>query len=338
MLPSPVPLGRARQRSQRRLVPCLALAVGVGLATPTAAAQTSESALPCSGLEPGPTRTVTRIIDGETVALDDGSELRLIGALVPRAIDVGAEPGLWPMEVTAQEELRALLLGRSVEIAFGGERTDRYGRMQAHAFWRDADRRRWAQGHMLEHGLARAYTLAGNRACAAELLGAERGAREARRGLWGEAAYQVRRAERPIELNRYRATFQVIEGRIVRVAEVRGVTYLNFDADWRRGFSVSVRRGERSLLGDLSERPKSLEGRNVRVRGWIEQRTTPTIDLSSAGLIELLEDAGVAAGTTGPGRTRAPRRPPRDSAAEERKEPQSPDPAAKPPGLVETGR
>jgi endonuclease YncB( thermonuclease family) len=38
------------------------------------------SSLPCTGLLPGPARTVTRVIDGETLALDDGTELRLIGA------------------------------------------------------------------------------------------------------------------------------------------------------------------------------------------------------------------------------------------------------------------
>lgn len=301
--------------------------------------QSSADPLPCTGLEPGPKRTVTRIIDGETVTLDDGSELRLTGALAPRAIDAGAEPGLWPMEVAAQEELRALLLGKSIEIAFGGERADRYGRLQAHAFWQDGDKRHWAQGHMLEQGLARAHTLAGNRACAPELLAAERRAREARRGVWGEAAYQIRRANRPSELARYGATFQVVEGRIVRVAEVRGVIYLNFDADWRQGFSVSARRADRNLLGDFAERPKGLEGASVRVRGWIELRPGPMIDLSSAGLIEFTEDAGAAAAgldRTPPRRTR--RRSGSSDAPERAPVPQAPDPKAKPPGLMETGR
>ena len=146
----------------------------------------------CAGLEAGPTRTVARIIDGETLALDDGTELRLIGALAPRAIDAGADPGLWPLEVAAQEELRALILGKPIELAFGGERTDRYGRLQAHAFWMEGDQRRWVQGHLLQQGLARAYGQAGNRACAKEALEAERMAREARRGLWADAAYRAR--------------------------------------------------------------------------------------------------------------------------------------------------
>ena len=325
-------------RSQRRLLCSCALAVGVQLASPVALTKSSADPLACAGLEAGPKRTVTRIIDGETVTLDDGSQLRLIGALAPRAIDVGAEPSLWPMEVAAREELRALLVGRSIEIAYGGERTDRHGRLQAQVFWREDDKRHWAQGHMLEQGLARAHTLAGNRACATELLGAERTAREAKRGLWGEAAYQVRRADRPSELARYSATFQVVEGRIVRVAEVRGVIYLNFDADWRQGFSVSLRRADRNLLGEFAERPKALEGASVRVRGWIEQRLSPTIDLSSAGLIEL-ENVGAGVGAIDPASARRTRRRPGTvEAPEPRPDPQAPDPKAKPPGLMEAGR
>ncbi len=258
------------------------------LAATAVVAQTVEKPLACPNLTPGPARTVARIIDGETLGLDDGTELRLIGALAPRAIDAGAEVGTWPAEAKTREALGALVLGKSIELGFGGERTDRYGRLQAHAFLVEGERRRWVQGLLLEHGLARAYTLVGSRACAAELLTAERAAREAPRGLWADAAYQVRRADRPTELARYRTTFQLVEGQIVRAAQVRGTIYLNFDRDWRQGFAVSLRREDGHLLGDYASNPKRLEGRNVRVRGWLEQRGGATIDLSSAGLIEVV--------------------------------------------------
>lgn len=267
----------------------------------------------CPGLEPGPTRTVTRVLDGETVALDDGTELRLIGALAPRAMEVDADPGTWPMEAATIAALRKLLLGKSIGLGFGGERIDRYGRLQAHAYLVEAERRRWVQGHLLREGLARAHTLAGNRACAGELLAAERPAREARRGLWGEAAYQIRLADKPSELLRYRTTFQVVEGTIARVAEVRGTVYLNFGRDWRRGFSVSLRRNDRQLLAEHAGNPKGLEGRRVRVRGWIEQRGGPLIDLSRGGAIEVIAEEAPAAQ---PGSPRPPPQPTKDPAVE----------------------
>jgi endonuclease YncB( thermonuclease family) len=276
---------------------CIALlaAPGVLPGAAVAAGAASGAAPTCAGLSPGPTRTVIRIIDGETVGLDDHSELRLIGALAPRAIDVGAEPRSWPPETVTREALQKLLLNRAVELKFGGEPRDRYGRLQAHAFVVAGDDRRWVQGYLLAHGLARAYALAGNRACTQELLVVEREAREARRGLWAVAAYHVRQARKPSELQAYRSTFQVIEGRVVRVSPVRGVIYLDFSRKWRRGFSASLRRGDTAaLLGSAAADPKALQGRRVRVRGWIEGGIRPAMDLSTAGLLEVLDEPVVS--------------------------------------------
>jgi endonuclease YncB( thermonuclease family) len=265
------------------------LAASAILHAALAAACASEVARPCSGLEPGPVRTVVRVLDGETVALDDGREMRLIGTLAPRAEDVDAEPGSWPMEAVTTEALRALVLGKSVEIRFGGERTDRYGRLQAHALLIEGDARRWVQGELLQQGLARAYGLAGGHGCSADLLAAERPAREARRGLWAEAAYQVRPAEKAAELMRYRATFQLVEGKVVRVGQSRDTVYLNFGRDWRKAFSASLRRDDSGLLGAYAGKPKALEGRVVGVRGWLVERNgAPAMDLSQGGFLEVL--------------------------------------------------
>jgi micrococcal nuclease len=257
-------------------------------------AAAAEPPVSCAGLEAGPSRTVTRILDGETMVLDDGAELRLTGALAPRATDADAERGAWPMEAAATEALRGLLLGKTIELRFAaGARTDRYGRLRGHAFLIEPDGgRRWVQQDLLEKGLARAYASGGSRACSAELLAAEHAARAAPRGLWAEAAYWVRQADEPAELLRYRTTFQVIEGTIVRVAQVRSTIYLNFDRNWRQGFSVSLRRDDSALLGASASNPKELEGSLVRVRGWIEQRGgAPAIDLSDGGLIEVVKAA-----------------------------------------------
>ena len=106
---------------------------------------------------------------------------------------------------------------------------------------------------------------------------------------------------------------------------MRGTIYLNFGDDRRQAFAVSLRRGDRGLLGSFADDPKALEGKLVRVRGWIERRHGPMIDLSTAGLIEVLDAPTPAAGVG--------RRRPRAS-----RDPQRQEPEAKPPGLVETGR
>jgi endonuclease YncB( thermonuclease family) len=277
------------------------MALCASSAWPAAAADDRDPAPDCTGLVAGPTHTVTRVLDTETVALDDGSELRLIGALAPRALDAGAEPGRWPLEIAAEAELRALVLGRTVELAFAGQRSDRYGRLLAHAFVRAGSERRWVQGHLIEQGLARAYAADRERACAEALLAREWGPRAAGRGLWGEAAYQVRQAGQAAALALLTSTFQVVEGRVSRAAQVRGTIYLDFDAARRPSFSVSLRRADRGLLGAHADNLRALEGRRVRVRGWIMlRRSAPAIDLSAGGLIEVL-DGDAAPRTQPPG-------------------------------------
>jgi endonuclease YncB( thermonuclease family) len=274
--------------------------IAVCLITLLVHASTAAGSACSAKLEAGPARSVVRIIDGETVGLDDGSELRLIGALAPRALDVGVGPGKWAAETRSHEALSELVLGKSFELKFDAARNDRYGRLQAQAFLIGGEQRLWIQQHLVSHGFARAYSLPGNMTCIEELLAAENAARVAGLGLWAEAAYQVRSASDPGQLVGYRTTFQLVEGQVVRAASVRGSIYLNFDRNRRDAFSVSLRRDDQKLLGTIVADPKMLEGRRVRVRGWIDVRDGPRIDLSAGGAVEVIPDPPPAAGLVSP--------------------------------------
>ncbi len=84
------------------------------------------------------------------------------------------------------------------------------------------------------------------------------------------------------------------------MAQVRGFIYLNFGSFRRRAFFASLRDADRAVLGEHARDPKGLEGRVVRVRGWIERRgNAPNINLSGAGLIEII-DTGRRRGRPGP--------------------------------------
>ena len=53
------------------------------------------------------------------------------------------------METAAVEALQALVLGKTIEVRFAGERNDRYGRIKGHAFIRTDDGAGWVQGRLL---------------------------------------------------------------------------------------------------------------------------------------------------------------------------------------------
>jgi endonuclease YncB( thermonuclease family) len=248
-------------------------------------------AAPCV-LEPGPTRAVVKVIDGETLALDDGSEVRLIGALTPRSPDAGAAISFWPPEQEARAALEAAALGKSVDLAFArGARTDRYQRHLAHVFVHTSEGRAWLQGHMLEAGHARAHALPGHAGCMDELIAHEQLAREKVSGLWKSAAYAIRQASRTRELLALRSTFQIVEGRVRSASEVRGRHFLNFGTDWRDDFTIVVKSGEARALATRGIAPNELAGRTVRVRGWLERRGGPMIEIADGRDLEVVEEA-----------------------------------------------
>ena len=117
------------------------------------------------------------------------------------------------------------------------------------------------------------------------MLAEERIARAHGRGIWGHPYYRVRRAK---EAQRFLDTFQVVEGTVLDAAVVRGRLFLNFGADWKTDFTVNVRRQDLRLFKRDVFDYLGLEGRRVRVRGWIESWNGPMIKLTHPEQIEVL--------------------------------------------------
>jgi micrococcal nuclease len=252
------------------------------------------------GLEAGPERAVAAVLDGETIKLDDGKLVRLVGALAPRASDVRAAPGLWPSEAATHAALSDLVLGRTVALAFAGRREDRFGHVLAHLFVEDADSRVWVQGRLVERGLARAAASPGNDACIAHLVERETAARAGNRGLWANSAYAVRPADRPTELTLYQGRWELVRGTVEAVSGTQSLVFVDLvsgeepartdtQRERPRRVRLTWRRGiERSLA--LAAPARALPGRDVLVRGWIAVRSgAPEIEILAAGQIDILE-------------------------------------------------
>lgn len=252
--------------------------------------QQAAAEMPRCELEIGPARAVVEVLDGETLVLDDKSEVRLIGALAPRALDGAADEGAWPLAQAAKAELGRLALGKSVELGIAGRRTDRYRRSLAQVFVQDAEKRVWVQGELLRQGHARAYGLPGSAACLDDLVAAEKQAREAGLGLWRHASYQIRPADRHWDLLRFRSTYQLVEGTVLEAADVRGRIYLNFGENWREDFTIAVQPSSRRAFAEAGMDLLALKGRRVRTRGWIERRGGPLIEIHHPGQLEILPE------------------------------------------------
>jgi len=238
---------------------------------------------PCE-VERGEARAVARIADGETLVLDDGRRVRLIGALAPRAGDVGAVPGSWPPENETHAALSALVEGQSIVLWHDAVRSDRYGQALAQVTV-GAD---WLQGTLVAHGLARAYGRPGMDACSEALARLERPAREQALGLWANAAYGIRAANARQEWDRAAGSFAVVSGTVQRVSRGRVEVYLALAPRGQGAYPLAavVTASRKDLSGGVE--PRALAGRRVIVRGWIEQRRGPVIIVDSRGQLELV--------------------------------------------------
>ncbi|MEQ8710105.1 MAG: thermonuclease family protein [Rhodospirillales bacterium] len=226
---------------------------------------------------------VVAITDGDTLELDDGRVVRLVALQAPK-LPLG-RPGFraWPLGEESRELLGRLTLDRTLRLAYGGVRTDRYDRDLAHLFDRDG---RWIQQEMIRAGMARFYSFPDNRACAAELLAAEREARSRRLGIWRHPFYYIRQHD---DLRNDIGSFQIVEGRVLQTADVRGRVYLNFGADYRTDFTVSLSPRVANMFRKLSIDPLAYQDREIRVRGWIKKRNGALIEVTHPEQIELMD-------------------------------------------------
>jgi len=237
-------------------------------------------------------------MDGRSFTLDDGRDIRLAGIEVPLPPAPGetgaaAEAGLAASRASLAE-LASLVAGQSLELRqIRDAPPDRYGRILAFAYAQRDGVPLSVANEMLARGFARVAAqvggVGGDKACAAELLGKERLARDGKLGLWGAAYYAVTGAERLAELEAERGRFTVVEGKVSSVRESGGTIYVNFGRRWSQALTVTIsKRNERTFAAaglDL----RKLENRRVRVRGWVEERSGPRIEATRPEQIEIAE-------------------------------------------------
>lgn len=229
---------------------------------------------------------VVGIIDGDTVTFSDGREVRLTGIQAPKLPLSRPNFKAWPLASESKTALETLALDRQVTLHVDGNGQDRHRRILAHVVTSDGT---WLQGEMVARGMARVYTFADNRRLGATLLEQEKIARAAGLGIWRLAYYRIRASE-PAALEPDVGSFQLVQGRVAETARVRNWTYLNFGEDYRTDFTISVNRRDLNMFESAGLDLLALEGRKVRVRGWLKDFNGPLIQVTQPEQIEILSD------------------------------------------------
>jgi hypothetical protein len=86
-----------------------------------------------------------------------------------------------------------------------------------------------------------------------------------------------------------RGHFVLVEGRVASVRESGATIYVNFGRRFTRDFSLIILRRLRADFSAAGLEPKALQGRRIRVRGWLEQRRGPVMEVTAPEQIEIIE-------------------------------------------------
>jgi len=231
---------------------------------------------------------VSRVIDDKSFVLRDGSEVRLAAIEAPplSAADPNEEHAA--AGAAAKAVLEGLLANRSVVLKSAGTGPDRYGRLIGYVFVTGGTEEIWAQSEILTKGYALVATTGGNRACLAFLRGVERKARADMLGLWGEPYYVMKEAQYPDDVMTELGRFALVGGKVISVRESGGVLYVNFGRRWTEDFTVTIPKRNQRAFVTAGVDPKSLAGRHIEVRGFIEQRGGPAIEAARPEQIEIV--------------------------------------------------
>jgi endonuclease YncB( thermonuclease family) len=253
--------------------PGAGIALSVALvAAPFAAPANAAACL----FEPQGEGRVAVVTDARGFRLEDGREVRLAG-IEPASLGTATKDRI--------AALAAIVAGRDVTLRGQDDAPDRYGRQAAFVFLAGSET--LVQGLLLAQGEALLSTDVTDRDCAAALVAAEAEARQAKRGTWADAS-AIKNAESPDDILAGIGRFTVIEGRVLSVRQAGATTYVNFGRNWTRDFAVTISRRMMPAIEAAGLKLKSLENKRIRVRGFVEARGGPRIEVVRAGQIEVL--------------------------------------------------
>lgn len=200
---------------------------------------------------------ISYVQDGDTLMLNDGRRLRLIGIDTPELGKQGAsaEPGA----IAARDRLRQLLFisRQQLNLRFDQERTDRYGRLLAHAYLSDS---RALTEQLLSEGMGTQIVVPPNTWQSSCYHQAAQDARQQRRGIWALPDYQPKTVA---ELNLQSTGFQIVRGRVTHLSNSADAIWINLAGD----FALRI---ERNDLGNFKGIDlDALVGSEIEAQGWI---------------------------------------------------------------------
>jgi endonuclease YncB( thermonuclease family) len=200
---------------------------------------------------------VKKIYDGDTILLENGTKVRLLGVNSP---EVEYRNKLaQPFGEEAKQWLKEVLQGEKVRLEQDVEKKDKYGRTLAHVF---TQARKHINLELVKKGLATVNVHPPGVKYTDELLLAQNQAEANKIGIWQHEQYHPK-SLLTIDENRLKG-WQRLFGEVINFRESRKYVYLVFS----KLFDVRIAKKNLTYFPDISE----YVGKTIEVRGWLSRR------------------------------------------------------------------
>ncbi|RKY35710.1 MAG: nuclease [Candidatus Duberdicusella sinuisediminis] len=231
---------------------------------------------------------IIKVIDGDTLVLEDRSHLRLIGIDTPELRKKTFKGFVYepaPLAEEAKEFTRKLAEGKYARIEFDVDKRDKYGRLLGYCFIKEKEKELFLNKRLLEEGFSVLYTYPPNVKYIEEFVKAQREARQSKKGLWG--AYQV---IKPEEAKNFIGQIRTIRGRVLSTYNSGKAIFLNFGKDYKKDFTAVIFRNSFNYFYQKGITPEVFyRGKVVEVTGRIREYNGPEIIVNSPLEIEVIE-------------------------------------------------
>ncbi len=237
------------------------------------------------------------------LTLETGIRLKIAGVDPPRPT-----PGDPVLDVRARDRLAQWLVGQEILFRPLDPGPDRWGRVVAFVFavapesTNGPGPARLPVGEaLLDAGLARYEPSAAARPCRGALLAAEADARDSGVGLWADPYYAIIAAADRLSFAEKAGSSVIVEGRITGIASRRPRITLYFGPRQGWDFSVTILPRNSKTFEAAYASLSGLTGKTFRVRGLLDTRFGPQIEISDPDEVEAAgQDQDPAASSPAP--------------------------------------
>lgn len=134
---------------------------------------------------------VTKVVDGDTIQLEDGTTIRYIGIDAPETVHPSQPDGCFGAEASAKN--KELVEGKRVRLEKDVSETDKYGRSLRYVYVGDT----FVNDYLVRQGYATAVSYPPDINYQEQFRAAEQEARSNKRGLWGSCPTETTEAAQP---------------------------------------------------------------------------------------------------------------------------------------------